>query len=516
MIPLKFPTLNLGSAVVLIFTLGLWAMLWFSLHPGNPANILNPGSSIAYLHVLRGFFPFIAAWIAVILILAKLSQIQPRGFRFFGPLGLATVYGVIGIMASILSPNSPLALYWAASYLSVPVVLWGATWGGDSLDWVRRLVYLNWVVIIMAVVALSIVWLVYLGYARAAIDPHSYVTCNWGEDWLKFTSGALRTTGAGRYAALALVIALSLLWRGKWRGLWVSVLIASLMLLIATNARASIAGLSVAVPVVILLHGGKKAAIGGAIALSILMPILWASGISETFLRNCILTPWSAERASTLNLRSPGPIPTPTQTPPDQPAVAPTAHSSTLEPGNQAEPDPSQKAAAEAPTPPAISPPGEPAPPEEPSQKPKSSFIPAGFYTFSGRTVVWETGWEFVKQSPFLGYGFHADRLVLGTHMHNAILHSLLQTGFIGALAFIGTFVYGAVLSFRLLKNLSYLPPVHKQMVVQTAGIMVLLSIRSVWESTGAFFGVDWLILAPLLLYLQILDSTRPQMERTS
>ena len=121
-----------------------------------------------------------------------------------------------------------------------------------------------------------------------------------------------------------------------------------------------------------------------------------------------------------------------------------------------------------------------------------------------------------MKQSPFLGYGFHADRLVLGTHMHNAILHSLLQTGFIGALAFIGTFVYGAVLLFRLLKNLSYLPPVHKQMVVQTAGIMVLLSIRSVWESTGAFFGVDWLILAPLLLYLQILDSTRPQMERTS
>ena len=122
--------------------------------------------------------------------------------------------------------------------------------------------------------------------------------------------------------------------------------------------------------------------------------------------------------------------------------------------------------------------------------------------------MIWEAGWEFIKDSPILGYGFHADRLILGTHIHNAVLHSLIQAGLVGTIAFIGAFSYAAFLLIRLGKNVNNLLPEQKQMVVQTAGVMVMIGVRSIWESSGSFFGIDLLVLGPLLLYLQVLASS--------
>ena len=124
--------------------------------------------------------------------------------------------------------------------------------------------------------------------------------------------------------------------------------------------------------------------------------------------------------------------------------------------------------------------------------------------------MVWTTGWGFIKESILLGYGFHGDRLVLGTHIHNAFMHSLIQTGIIGTIPFVGALLYGWILMLKALKTLSRLPAFQKQLVIQTDGILVFLSLRAIFESTGAFFGVDWLLLAPLLLYLQILNSNQP------
>ena len=33
-------------------------------------------------------------------------------------------------------------------------------------------------------------------------------------------------------------------------------------------------------------------------------------------------------------------------------------------------------------------------------------------------------------------------------------------------------------------------------------GVLAFFSVRSLFESSGAFFGVDWLLLAPLFVYL--------------
>jgi O-antigen ligase len=137
---------------------------------------------------------------------------------------------------------------------------------------------------------------------------------------------------------------------------------------------------------------------------------------------------------------------------------------------------------------------------------PAPQVIPKGFFTFTGRTVVWAEGWELFTRSPLLGFGFHADRLVLGQHMHNSYMHALIQTGLIGAIPFLAAILLGWVLLLKALRNLARLPVLDKHLVIQTGGILAFLTIRSIPESTGAFFGVDWLLLAPLLLYLQVVN----------
>ena len=137
----------------------------------------------------------------------------------------------------------------------------------------------------------------------------------------------------------------------------------------------------------------------------------------------------------------------------------------------------------------------------------EESGITEGFFAFSGRSVVWAAAWEQVLDSPILGYGFHSDRLLLGTHMHNSYLHALLQAGFLGVLPFLAALLLAWFLLLKAIRNLSALPGIHKHLVIQSAGVLVFFSMRTIPESTMAFFGIDYLLLAPFLLYLQFINS---------
>jgi len=128
------------------------------------------------------------------------------------------------------------------------------------------------------------------------------------------------------------------------------------------------------------------------------------------------------------------------------------------------------------------------------------------FFKFTGRTAVWEDGWGYIKSSPLIGYGFHSDRLLLGTHMHNSVMHSLIQAGFIGAILFAGSVVFAWLLFFRIVRRITLIPGAHKGLAIQCGGVLAYLTVRSIWESTGAFFGVDWLVLALVLTYLQVVN----------
>jgi O-antigen ligase len=136
-----------------------------------------------------------------------------------------------------------------------------------------------------------------------------------------------------------------------------------------------------------------------------------------------------------------------------------------------------------------------------------------GFFGLTGRQAVWREGIEIFKQSPIIGRGFHADRLILNTHAHNSLVHALIQTGVAGTIPFLAALLGGWVFLFRTLRQLNHLESDHKIMAIQTAGVFTFLSIRTLTESTGAFFGVDWLILAPFLLYIGMVGSSKPWKE---
>jgi len=151
--------------------------------------------------------------------------------------------------------------------------------------------------------------------------------------------------------------------------------------------------------------------------------------------------------------------------------------------------------------PPSETPPTEAPPTEAPPQVlPPLHFI----FTLGGRTVgVWPQAWKLFLKSPLIGFGFHADRIFLeGQHAHNAILHALIQTGVIGTIPFIIAFVWAWIILFKLFKK----PIPEKPFLIEIAAIFAFFTIRGITESTGAFFGVDWILLAPLLAYLQFLN----------
>ena len=105
------------------------------------------------------------------------------------------------------------------------------------------------------------------------------------------------------------------------------------------------------------------------------------------------------------------------------------------------------------------------------------------------------------------GYGFQADRLLLETHMHNSVMHAVLQTGLLGTIPFVLAIVFAWILLLRLIISLKSLSTPDKHLVIQCAGVLAFFTVRSFPESTGAFFGVDWLIIAVMLFYLQAVNS---------
>ena len=91
--------------------------------------------------------------------------------------------------------------------------------------------------------------------------------------------------------------------------------------------------------------------------------------------------------------------------------------------------------------------------------------------------------------------------------MHNSVMHAMLQTGVLGTVPFVLAIILAWILVLRLVLRLSSISASDKHLVIQCAGVLAFLTMRSFPESTAAFFGVDWLILAVILFYVQIASS---------
>ena len=572
-------------SIALFLPLILWLLVWLGIQNGIHQISFSDNPAV-FLFRARGAFPILAAFVAMVMVVAHVSRQRSGGFTFFGPLGFVTVYGLVGLAASFLSPDGSVALYWAAVYVSVPLVLWGIVWGREGLAAVHRIINLNWLIILLLIPALFITAILYLDLGTLILTPSSWFDCalykNYqGNTWHSFTSGFLRPTGVGRYAALAAILAIGGLWSRRSRWLWVFILVASIILLLSSGARGAFLGFGVAALVVIFLHAGnhsfKKVAAWGGLCIAVLIPVVWSTGIHTQFVDSCIFRDnvpgsskgspepsvlmdlpirvtvppgeWVLEQVS---LDEPGSLGVGSSVPDKTESQGVSGNSSIsngeqtassvftrvllplrvstekIRPAkDQVSSDPSSRIGLTAGfwqlkprlkqlaekeqtlflrIDPGLQALEQLAPGEEldPDRILKAEDIVPALFTFSGRSSVWSEGFRLFKEQPILGQGFHADRLLLGTHMHNTFMHALIQTGLVGTIPLVVALLYAWVLLIKAIRNRASLPPVHRHLIIQVAGIIVFFSFRAISESTGAFFGVDWLLLAPLLVYLQV------------
>jgi len=125
----------------------------------------------------------------------------------------------------------------------------------------------------------------------------------------------------------------------------------------------------------------------------------------------------------------------------------------------------------------------------------------------TGRGITWEQAVTEIKKSPFLGWGFHADRILLDSqHMHNSYLHALMHGGIVGLVFFVGAVfsIWYVILKNNVLRRIKDADREHKPFLIESVLIIGFLTSRSLFESTAAFFGVDLLPFIPAAAYIYV------------
>ncbi|MFC2161157.1 O-antigen ligase family protein [Acidobacteriota bacterium] len=123
----------------------------------------------------------------------------------------------------------------------------------------------------------------------------------------------------------------------------------------------------------------------------------------------------------------------------------------------------------------------------------------------SGRESTWKEAFSLIKQSPFLGWGFHSDRIMLdSSHIHNSYIHATIQSGLLGLVFFVLAITSIWILFFKtkLFKKIRYYEGEDKPFVLVCVLLIGFFSARSLFESTAAFYGVDLLIYLPAVVYV--------------
>lgn len=423
----------------LLMSLALWLMIWGGYNtgiqrlfgPNFPANALD------LFHGIRALLPFMAAWLALITLLVRRS-LPVRLFQ--GPLGMLALYNLVGIASSIvLSPDPLMAVYWAAQYSSVIIVFWAILANSNPLPHLSRLIVLNWTIIAVLTTGLMAFFLIqpgvisilgggdFLGTAR----PYDGLAGIPVEKEMLGMMGT-RSTGLGRYAGVAALIALARLWQGaKWfRSIWVLLFLFFLSVLIFSQARTAVLAFLIGALLILWLQSRSKILLilGVSIALFLL-------GLIGFYQASWIYLTLGTEEVVDIFL--------------------------------------------------------------------------------SRRAVTWQETWQLFLTSPLLGCGFYADRLfeIRGQHTHNAFLHALLQTGLMGTIPFVLAFAGAWIILFRLLKRPSILRP-EKSLLVEIAGALAYLTVRTIAESTGAFYGSELFLLTPLFAYITILNQRKSSLNQ--
>jgi len=126
--------------------------------------------------------------------------------------------------------------------------------------------------------------------------------------------------------------------------------------------------------------------------------------------------------------------------------------------------------------------------------------------TWGGRTATWQDAWPWVLESPVFGWGPQADRALVDEHVHNTYLYALLQSGFVGLGFFLAGLIWTWRLFFELLRDRIADRLGQRTMLIQTGAILAFFTVRGIPEVSGPLFGVDFLLMLPILAYFEILN----------
>jgi len=128
--------------------------------------------------------------------------------------------------------------------------------------------------------------------------------------------------------------------------------------------------------------------------------------------------------------------------------------------------------------------------------------------TLTGRTGTWMQALNLLPQSPWIGFGFWADRYFLtgwrpgAANAQNTFVDALVQSGVIGFIPFVLAllWVWVAILRFystRPGKEVSSIPG-------EVLGIISFFTIYSITEITYSFYSVGLMAMAPLFAHIQL------------
>lgn len=132
----------------------------------------------------------------------------------------------------------------------------------------------------------------------------------------------------------------------------------------------------------------------------------------------------------------------------------------------------------------------------------------------SGRESTWGEALSLIKQSPFLGWGFHSDRIMLDSaHIHNSYLHATIQSGILGLIFFVLaiTSIWIFFFKMNIFRKIRHYRGEDKPLVIMNVLLIGFFSARSLFESTAAFYGVDLLIFLPAIVYMYNWLQVQPQ-----
>jgi len=135
-------------------------------------------------------------------------------------------------------------------------------------------------------------------------------------------------------------------------------------------------------------------------------------------------------------------------------------------------------------------------------------------FILTGREATWRRVLAISLRSPLAGHGFHADRLIFeGEHVHMSYLHSLIQSGLLGALLFAAAMfgLWWILVRNRVLQRLASIEGEPNFLMTESVAIVGFMTVRSFFESTAAFYGVDLLLLMPAMAYIQVWNRRNPQ-----